>query len=801
MTDLVIAEYEEIANVADAIRSKTGTTEQMSLSQMATNVMSISSSDIIIDSELSEISTNPVQNKVVTKEIRQLSEEIVGEIGEKNLTSGSEIVINEDGLIYITNIDINDSEDDVITLTGKNLLNEDDFLNGIWEYPSWHTDVYNFDLPNGTYTFSFTQKAVEDTNGEWITLQISTDNFVTTLSSTNFLNSRNGWETDKATFTIEDGYKARIRHYSSAYSFKRDYFMKNVMLEKGSTATKYVSYVPPTECLYSEIAKNNLRMPVYDSYVNITNNNESTMNVSYTVNGDIYKYINKVVEKKEEEMKLYVTPQDFGAKGDGSTDDTLAIQEAINSGIKVIIPKTSRYYVFTSLEIPKGAKIEVLGKLETHIDNTAISIIGSDVEIYGSGEIYYHGTKSLFKIDVSGKSLANIRIETNLIGNEYEADTKTCVAIEITMGGSEYGYLFPSYIGGSIKKFNIGLWQHAEENSNENSWSTGLRFDGLINGCTEAIKFDTSGAGSEIWGQIQPYVVNKENANTLEKPLVTLNRYTTLGAMLWDFNTAVNKYLLYCREERNVILNSSWVIHFGQYHFVNQQQIVMPRAADWFKPRILGQYNTNVDYITSMNNILINAMDNPSITIRRNLTNCMINGEEYVYSCTNAVMDMVKENDGEVGICELEYEFDQLKTIRNVIVQGDNMPNKVRIEVYGNNSELADYHEAVNGIDFTEVPGGLTCVAWNYNHKAMGYNMLAPNVKKVKIRMELDAKRCAGIYTIVMFDGTDNFIPKTGGDVEGVLNCKSGLRLYDENGVAYDLIVDAEGKLSAILTN
>ena len=51
MTDLVIAEYEDIANVADAIRSKTGITDTMTLSEMASNVMSISGTDITIDSE------------------------------------------------------------------------------------------------------------------------------------------------------------------------------------------------------------------------------------------------------------------------------------------------------------------------------------------------------------------------------------------------------------------------------------------------------------------------------------------------------------------------------------------------------------------------------------------------------------------------------------------------------------------------------------------------------------------------------------------------------------------------------
>lgn len=108
MADLVIAEYEEIANVADAIRSKTGSTDTMTLSEMASNVMSISGTDITIDSALSETSTNPVQNKVVTKEIRQLSEEIgyydMGVFGANRLTNNWVVGGLADGVFqpYIT---------------------------------------------------------------------------------------------------------------------------------------------------------------------------------------------------------------------------------------------------------------------------------------------------------------------------------------------------------------------------------------------------------------------------------------------------------------------------------------------------------------------------------------------------------------------------------------------------------------------------------------------------------------------------------------------------------------------------
>lgn len=45
----------------------------------------------------------------------------------------------------------------------------------------------------------------------------------------------------------------------------------------------------------------------------------------------------------------YVTPQMYGAKGDGSTDDTRAIQDAINSGYNVFFPKAT--YVCDTINI------------------------------------------------------------------------------------------------------------------------------------------------------------------------------------------------------------------------------------------------------------------------------------------------------------------------------------------------------------------------------------------------------------------------------------------------------------------
>ncbi len=55
-------------------------------------------------------------------------------------------------------------------------------------------------------------------------------------------------------------------------------------------------------------------------------------------------------------IKDYVTPQMFGAKGDGVTDDTEAIQAAVNNGKTIFFPKGT-YFVSKTITVPSGRKI------------------------------------------------------------------------------------------------------------------------------------------------------------------------------------------------------------------------------------------------------------------------------------------------------------------------------------------------------------------------------------------------------------------------------------------------------------
>lgn len=63
---------------------------------------------------------------------------------------------------------------------------------------------------------------------------------------------------------------------------------------------------------------------------------------------------------------------EFGAKGDGITDDTSAIQQALNSGKGPVTLPAGRYLLTNSLQVPSGGGIQGVGTLFESADVTTI---------------------------------------------------------------------------------------------------------------------------------------------------------------------------------------------------------------------------------------------------------------------------------------------------------------------------------------------------------------------------------------------------------------------------------------------
>lgn len=118
-----------------------------------------------------------------------------------------------------------------------------------------------------------------------------------------------------------------------------------------------------------------------------TINSAAAMNVSYNPSGT-----GAVTTDVQTKLHESVSVKDFGAVGDGVTDDTAAIQLALNSGAGLVEATESAYLITSTLVVPDGVTFAGRGRIKTTI------YIGADVvgvELGGYSEL--RG----FKIDPS----------------------------------------------------------------------------------------------------------------------------------------------------------------------------------------------------------------------------------------------------------------------------------------------------------------------------------------------------------------------------------------------------------------
>lgn len=90
-------------------------------------------------------------------------------------------------------------------------------------------------------------------------------------------------------------------------------------------------------------------------------------------------FVDAQLAQKVKKDELVVNVKDYGAKGDGVTNDTQAIQNALNTGKKVFIPKGT--YMVSNL-IPKGGQV-IFG--ENAVDSWGTSIETSKTILKGMG--------------------------------------------------------------------------------------------------------------------------------------------------------------------------------------------------------------------------------------------------------------------------------------------------------------------------------------------------------------------------------------------------------------------------------
>lgn len=156
----------------------------------------------------------------------------------------------------------------------------------------------------------------------------------------------------------------------------------------------------------------------------------------------------------------YVTPQMFGAVADGISDDTIAIQNAIDFGIEnnmaILLPMAN--YAVSSLSV--SAPCYIHGNNATLISNSEQSVLVVNAETDGNQGYIGH-----IRIDCSGKAKAGLEVQKNINVFKFEYfNIRNVVMYGVYCNGGS-GKFNNFHIQSNIKSNNqvIGVYSNAPD--------------------------------------------------------------------------------------------------------------------------------------------------------------------------------------------------------------------------------------------------------------------------------------------------------------------------------------------------
>lgn len=203
--------------------------------------------------------------------------------------------------------------------------------------------------------------------------------------------------------------------------------------------------------------------------------------------------INAVDEELEEfkptAINDYATPQMYGAKGDGVTDDTEAIQQCIRENPITHIP-CGTYIISDTIEIPERHEVHMQGHVETflttlmdRIDTSMFTVIkcNTDVTMFelnnGSkiydGVIWGEGTTKVMHVDIGTKEISNIVLTCGILGS---STVENNIGIHFDGSTGTTGYLCISTFDCAIAWFDKAYF--FDRPTGAAPWITFLKFGG-----------------------------------------------------------------------------------------------------------------------------------------------------------------------------------------------------------------------------------------------------------------------------------------------------------------------------------
>lgn len=474
--------------------------------------------------------------------------------------------------------------------------------------------------------------------------------------------------------------------------------------------------------------------------------------------------------------KDYVTPEMFGAVGNGVEDDTEAIRNAIKFGRKVVL--TKEYYC-SGLSLPQNCEIVVEGKLNL---NGTINISNPKITIKGNGTIKVNSQIGFLLYGTKLNECRDIRFkDVKLIGNQKN----TCVAITNT---NEVGHVVYVHIDCDIVNFMYGV--HSYSVYSNKSWFTSISINGIIENCNRAVHLEWGGTGSYIKSIIQPCVNIPKSDNA---PLILIGSNCILDCMIWDIDSANNKKAIKITGRNNKI-NCPIKNEYIDIEGIQSEGIgyVTPYTHNVFKnvssayshggktfPLEMAYDNSNDISLMAGNNTI-----NLEVTPKEQTNNA-----KEMLSGTRTEWYINGKNNPEII---LTFDFPKPVALRECFVAGESMPQSVKFEYKTENKEYVELKTCKKNIDYISTNGSNNYAFWQfmYGNPANFITRFAYGAK-ITIKSD-DTYRITRIYMGV----TDIlFVNKNGDDIT------ANTLLLKKGNDYYKLTVNEDGTILASKTN
>ena len=459
-----------------------------------------------------------------------------------------------------------------------------------------------------------------------------------------------------------------------------------------------------------------------------------------------------------EALNNYTTPEMFGAAGDGLTDDSKAIQDAIDTNKHVIMEGT--YLIKNPIYIKKDNQIVTInGKLIVDCD-TGIELTGSWNVIDGGGVILVKTDTANFARRIAIRFLIT---QKNTRGNEISvtkiySDTRQNHNIGIEFTGNEVaGGGCYDKIACDIEFFEYGIWGHESEGQNESTWYSNLYVDGSIIACIQAVVFESEDSshftfdGSFLKGSVQPFYTEDISAggNLFDEdevallPLVKVHAYCNIDFMFWDMTSSANSHAIQITGYHNTInsqLDSKYIympLKCRQYTY-----FIRDFEKNGVKMLTHGSSgNTAMSSFSNENDILLDCFNKDDVVVK-----ISYDGQTYgtltadkagdyagLFNGTNTSVTAIRQH----KYISLIFEFAEARTLRGFALWGRTLPDNIILQVALSSApdsfvEL-DMMEA--DIDYRQTTSS-NLATWTFNYEdniSLFGSLYSRNIAKLKV--------------------------------------------------------------------